>query len=221
MKLCGAIFDMDGTLMDSMGMWYQMDDIIFEMIGQELTQELRQTLGAMSLEKSVDYCIEHYPTSYTRQELLDGVMQHIRKFYGEKAEAKPGVIEFLTELQRRGVKRCLATATNRSEVEIALKHTGLDRYIPIIRTCEEAGADKSRPDIFEQCLPLLGCRKEECIVFEDSPVAVRTAKEAGFPVAGVYDAHWESAREEIRSTADYYLTSFTEWKRVFPELAQE
>ena len=221
MKLRGAIFDMDGTLVDSMGMWYRIDDTIFEMIGQELTPEVRKVLCVKSLSGSVDYCLEHYPAVCTRQELLDGVMQHIRAFYGEEAEAKPGAAEFLTELQRRGVKICLATATNRPEVEIALKHTGLDRYISFIRTCEEAGADKTRPDIFEQCLPLLSCSREECIVFEDSPIALRTAREAGFPTAGVCDPHWESAQEELRSTADYYLPSFTEWKHVFPDLTQE
>ncbi len=144
-------------------------------------------------------------------EIIDGFNGILTDFYVNKVPLKDGVSGMLETLRRRGVKMCLATATDRHLVEPALRRTGIYDYFGRIFTCTEAGAGKELPDIFRQALRFLGTDIRETVVFEDAFYAVRTAKADGFTVASVFDASPHHHPDESRFLADYYITSFADW----------
>lgn len=133
----------------------------------------------------------------------------LERYYRFEVSLKPGVAELLAQLQASGVKLCIATATDRYLVETALERCGVLSCFGAIFTCNEVGHGKDEPDIFEEALRFLGTEKAETVVFDDALYAVRTAKEAGFPVAVIYDSH-EKNQEGLRALADFYIEDFSQ-----------
>ena len=211
MRLQGAIFDMDGTLLDSMHIWDHFGTRFLRDLGVEPDPDTEDRVKVMTVQQCARYFRERYQLPQTEQELTDMAYHRVRRFYEEEVLPKPDVEKFLSLLKMEGVWMYAATATDREQAEAALSHTGLMRYFRGIMTCSEAGAGKDRPVIFEKCLTRLRCRKEDCVVFEDALHAIQTAKNAGFRVAAVYDASAEADQPEIRRLADYYISSYGDW----------
>lgn len=207
MKIAGAIFDFDGTLFDSMSIWDTAGENYLRSLGREPASDLSSTLSAMSLYQAAVYLRETYGLSLCVEEIMDGINKTVEDFYFYSAMPKPGVPEFLERLHLQGIKMCIATATDRYQIEAALERCGLTRYFGEIFTCTAVGHGKDEPHIYEAALEFLGTAKAETLVFEDALHAIRTAKAAGFPVAAVYDPH-EPNQAEVRSTADLCLEEF-------------
>lgn len=207
MKLKGAIFDFDGTLFDSMSIWDTAGEDYLRSLGCEPSKELRQILKTMSLHQSASYFKREYHLPLTEEEIIDGINHTVEAFYYHTAMPKPGAAEFLEELRGRGVKMCIATATDRCQIEAALKRCRMEHYFQDILTCTAVGHSKSEPHIFKAALQRLDTAKEETLVFEDALHAIQTAKSAAFPVAAVFDPY-ESRQDEVRALADIYLADF-------------
>ena len=139
--------------------------------------------------------------------LIEG---QVEDFYRNQVQAKPGVQKFLSLLKMEGVWMYVATATNRPLAEAALRHAGIDGYFRGMLTCSEVGQGKDSPEIFERAMRRLQSNKKDTVIFEDALHAIRTAKAAGFRVAGVYDGCSEADQPEIRCICDYYIRSFEE-----------
>ena len=210
MRLQSAIFDMDGTLLDSMPMWQELGVSLLGRFGVEADAELQERLKPMTLRQGAAYCRETYHLEPTVEELVALLEQRVDHFYHNEVQAKPGVARFLSLLKMEGVWMYVATATDRHLAEAALRHAGIDGYFRGLVTSAEVGSGKDNPEIFERAMRRLRSNKKDTVVFEDSLHAIRTAKAAGFRVAGVYDASSEAQQEEIRSLADYYIRSFDE-----------
>ena len=148
------IFDMDGTLCDSMNFWRD------ECAGVKYSDD---------------------------DSLWEEIFDRMREHYRNEVELKKGVLEFLEKARFCGIKMCIATATRRDVCEPFLAKTGLMNYMEFFVDCYDAGAFKEKPDIFLKCANRLGARISDCVVFEDTITAAKTAKSAGFYVAGVYD----------------------------------
>ena len=204
MNLRGAIFDMDGTLLDSMRIWKTVADDY--LIAQGVTPKpgLRDKVKTMSLEKAAEYMREEYALTQSPQEIADGVNGMIADFYENTAQPKKGAPELLSALSERGVKIALATATDRHLAEAALKRAGILRYFSAVCTCGEVGFGKKRPDVFLAALEKLGTKMEETYVVEDALFAMETAKRAGFSIAAVYDESAKDCVSEIKELADIY-----------------
>ena len=212
MRLQGAIFDMDGTLLDSMPAWYDLTSgILREEMGLPPDEELEHTIQTGDLSRGSALLLSRYGVSCTPAEMTAMGDARMERFYREQVVPKPDVEKLLSILKMEGVWMYVATATNRPLAEAGLRRAGLDRYFRGILTCAEAGRGKEDPLIYEKCLTRLRCRKRDCVVFEDSLYAIRTAKAAGFRVAGVYDGCSEADQPEIRALADYYIPSYGEW----------
>ena len=212
MRLQGAIFDMDGTLLDSMPAWYDLTSgILREEMGLPPDEELEHTIQTGDLQRSSELLLSRYGVSCTAEEMSAMGEARMERFYREKVVPKPDVEKLLSILKMEGVWMYVATATNRPLAEAGLRRTGLDRYFRGILTCAEAGKGKDDPLIFEKCLTRLRCQKRDCVVFEDSLYAIRTAKAAGFRVAGVYDGCSEADQPDIRALSDYYIPTYGEW----------
>ena len=213
MRIRGAIFDVDGTLLDSMFIWDTIGEAYLRSIGYQPKENLNETFKNMSLHQAARYYQTEYGVTQSIDEIMDGVNAMLERYYHFEVPLKPGAAELLERLRQDGVKLCIATATDRHLVEAALDRCGVLSCFGEIFTCNEVGHGKDEPDIFEEALRFLGTEKAETVVFDDALYAVRTAKEAGFPVAAVYDSH-EKAQDQIRMLADVYLEELTQLDKI-------
>jgi HAD superfamily hydrolase (TIGR01509 family) len=209
MRIRGAIFDVDGTLLDSMFIWDTIGETYLRSIGYQPKENLNETFKNMSLRQAARYYQTEYGVTQSIDEIMDGVNAMLERYYRFEVPLKPGVAELLERLRQDGVRLCIATATDRHLVEAGLDRCGVLSCFGEIFTCNEVGHGKDEPDIFEATLRFLGTRREETLVFDDALYAVRTAKEAGFPVAAVYDSH-ERSQAEVRARSDLYLEDLTQ-----------
>lgn len=211
MRLQSAIFDMDGTLLDSMPMWRNLLNDFLRSQGRVAKSNLWEDVRPLTLLDTAVYMREVYKLHQPEDEIVSMIEERISNYYSKKARPKPGVEKFLSLLKMEGVWMYIATATDRPLTEAGLKCAGIDGYFRGIVTCREAGAGKEKSaDVYERAMVRLRSNKKDTIIFEDSLAAIRTAKAAGFRVAGVYDADCPSDQDEIRAIADYYIRSFEE-----------
>ena len=207
----GAIFDVDGTLLDSMSVWANIGADYLRFLGYEPRENLNETFKSMSLYQAACYYQSEYGVTLSTDEIIAGVNDRIGQFYRERAGLKPGVAGFLRQLREKGVKMCIATATGRPLVEAALERCGVLAYFSDIFTCFSVGHGKDEPVIYRTALEHLQTARAKTIVFEDALYAARTARRDNFVTAAVYDAY-EKHQAELRAAADLYITDFTDWK---------
>jgi len=216
MKIKGAIFDLDGVLLDSMFIWDTLGETYLKSQGIKPRKDVRETLRPMSLLQAAEYFRYEYGMIESVQEIIDGINHLIEHFYFDLVKPKPGLLEFLDKLEEKNVKMCITTATDRFMVDAALKRNKMERYFGKIFTCTEVGQGKDKPDIYLQALEFLGMTKREVFVFEDALYAIKTAKEVGFSVVAVYDSTAQNQQNEIKKLADAYITTFQEIENEVP-----
>lgn len=205
--LKGAIFDFDGTLFDSMYVWDNAGENYLRSIGIEPKENLQERLKALSIFQSAAYIKEKYAIPLSVEEIMAGVNRTVERFYLEEVKPKAGAAEFLETLRSRGVRMCIATASEKYQVQAALKRCRLDKYFREIITCTDIAHGKDEPVIFRKAAECLGTAKESTAVFEDALHALKTAKSDGFITVGVYDRH-EKRQDEIRALADFFVEDF-------------
>ena len=205
----GAIFDLDGTLLDSMFIWDTIGEEYLRSLGKEPHEDLKKTFMTLTLEEAAEYYRENYGVTLSVQEIVDGVNSMVEQTYRTKVTLKPGIAEYLAWLKENGVRMCVATVTDRYLVEETLERLGVRHYFSEIFTCAEVGFGKDKPVIYQKALEHLGTAKDETYVFEDMLFALNTAKTDGFPTVGVYDRH-EVHQDELKELADYYILDFTD-----------
>ncbi|MBQ8497191.1 MAG: HAD family phosphatase [Clostridia bacterium] len=203
----GAIFDLDGTLLDSMWIWDTIGEVYLRSLGIKPRENLAETLKTFTLEQSAEHFRKYYGVTLSFAEIVGGVNGMVEKFYQDTVPLKKSVAEFLERLSLDGVKMCIATVTDRYLVEAALERLSIRAYFSEIFTTAEVGCDKTTPQIYRTALTHLGTEKSETVVFEDAYHALMTAKNDGFPVAAVYDKH-ESMQAEMKANGDYYITDY-------------
>jgi len=208
----GVIFDFDGTLLDSMVVWVQFEVEYLKSLGAEARQGLAEVLRSLSSVEEAIYFQEEYGVTQTVDEIIAGRNALIGEKYRNTIPLKPGVMEVLELLHNRGIKMCIATATERELIGPAIERLNLLKYISRVFTCEEVGESKSSPDIFIQAAEFMGTKVSETLVVEDALYAIRTAKKEGFIVAGLYDKSSLDHMEEIKSLSDFYWMDFQEMK---------
>ena len=213
--LKGIIFDFDGTLMDSMFIWDTAGEVYLRSIGKEPQEDLQKILKPMSLLQCAEYIQDRYEILQTYEEIMEGINHSVEGFYFHDVEPKPGVIEWLEELSAKNIRMCIATATDRYQVEAALKRCCMQHYFSEIFTCTEVGVGKDQPYFFRKAMGHLGTDRSNTAIVEDAFHAVDTAKSDGFLTVAVYDAH-EDKQLEIQEMADLYLPDYqnrnTFWK---------
>jgi len=213
MRLQGAIFDMDGTLLDSMHAWGALGSSFLRRQGKEPGEDLDRMLCTMSFREGAAYCAERCGLSMDPEEVMQLMRMEIEDFYRFRVVPKPGVERMLALLKMEGVWMYVATATDHPLADIAMDHAGLMKYFRGMVTCGDAGRGKDDPKVYEMALRRLRCKKEDTVVFEDALFALRTAKAAGFRTAAVYDPS-EPDQDAMKAEADYYIRSFEGWTEI-------
>ena len=189
-----AIFDMDGTLIDSMGYWTDLAEEYLVSKGvRDDFAGMQAILAPMTMEESGAYFMEKYALQGTPQQLAAEMNGLMDRHYKNDIPLKPGVREYLRELKSRGVRMCIASATPEHLARECLDRLQVLDCFEFILSCETLHTSKKKPDIYLAAARMLGAVPEEICVYEDVLYAVETAKNAGFYVAGVYDDA-ESAR---------------------------
>lgn len=211
MKIKGAIFDLDGTLLDSMYVWDTLGSQYLINKGIKPEKGLDDKFKTFSIVQAAEYYQSHYGITDSVERIIDDLNKMVEYEYFNNIRPKKGVINMLDMFRDSGVKMCIATATDRYLVEECLKNNNMLEYFCGIFTCTEVSAGKDQPLIFEKALKHLGTEKENTYVFEDSSFAARTAKDAGFKVIGVADKFAQGGKNGVIAAADEYITDYAEW----------
>ncbi len=204
MKIKGAIFDVDGTLLNSMFTWRHRGELFLEGLGIKPREGLHLDVRRVGFLEAPKMIKEEYSLPQSAEEIGKAMMKVVEDYYLIDPRVKDGTIEFLEELKKNGVKMCIATATDRQMVEPGLINAGIRDYFDEIFTCRALSTNKTKPFIFEKAMEFLGTSKEDTVIFEDALYAVRTAKNAGFFVTGIFDDQ-EPEQEEFRSLCDVFV----------------
>ena len=209
MTVKGAIFDMAGTLVNSLFFW----EVFWKSFGKKylkkeqftVPDEVDRKIRAMTLVEAMAAIKETFGLSVDVEELADFAYSDLERFYREEATVKEGVIAFLEHLKARGIPMCVASATDIRYVKMALESHGLLSYFDLVLSCADIGVGKEHPDIYLLAEQKLGLPKEALCVFEDSYVALETAKKAGFLTVGVFDRYNNFAPDRMRAASCVYL----------------
>ena len=215
MSVDGIIFDFDGTLFDSMYVWYCAASNYLISLSKEPSKTLNQEVAAMNIRQAAEYLKTSYGIDRTVPEIINDINRMAQVEYTDRVQPKCGVIEALEEMHRQGIKMCVATTNVTFLVRAAAQRCGLDRYFSAYFSGTELNINKDTPRIYELALEHLGTKKENTWVFEDSIFAVKSAKSGGFRVAAVYDEYSAEHISELEKTADVYLNSMKEWKKIY------
>ena len=208
MKIKGAIFDMDGTIVDSLSFW----DCLWRSIGEKYMgnpdfkpdDEVNKKVRTMIYVDAMTYFKEYYQLAVSTEEFVEFASDGVIDFYENTATVKEGAVALLGYLKENGIKLCLASATAMPWVMHTLKYHGLLQYFDFVLSCADIGVGKEHPDIYIKASELLCLPAGEICVFEDSYVAMETAKAAGFRTAGVYDKY-APGQERLVAASDVYL----------------
>ena len=209
-QILGAIFDCDGTLLDSMQMWYSAFEELVGRYSLEATKEMQETVEPITLPESCAWLHETYGIGESGPALNEELISWVRHEYATNVAEMPGARAMVEELHEAGVPMIIATSTSSAEVREALAVHGLDQYfIDVVCTAEvRDGRDKDFPDVYLEALERLGTPLEHTWVFEDAPFGVQTSRKAGFHVVGIHNDHDGRDEAAVRPWADIFSENY-------------
>lgn len=205
-----VIFDLDGTLIDSMWMWRQIDIDYLARHGHELPADLQDSIEGMSFSETAVYFKERFSLSDSLEVIKADWNRMAYDIYVNEVPLKPGVLEFLQYLKCKRIKTGIATSNSRELLLAVLESLGITEYFDELHTSCEVTRGKPAPDIYLLVAKTLGVTPEHCLVFEDIIQGIYAGKAAGMRVCAVKDAFSVKQEEEKKASADWLIDSFSE-----------
>ena len=211
MSFKAAIFDLDGTLLDSMGMWASLCPKFLSRHGIKVGMEVNAKIGVPSVRGAIRWMLETYNIAADEDHMYAQVWDEITHFYSEEVSLKPGIMPILDKLRRSGIRAGLLTATENGLLKHALRRVGLADYFGSdIVSCAELNLSKATAEPFMLITEKLNSTPEETIVFEDAFYAAKTAKLNNFKVAAVYDLY-EPHQDKLQNCANWYCRQWQDF----------
>jgi len=205
-----VIFDLDGTLIDSMNIWAKIDEEYLGNFGLTVPEKLQEEITHLTLTETALYFKENFNIENTIEDIISTWHDTAFYHYSNTIKLKDGVIPYLKSLKDMNIKIALATSNSVPLLEATLKNNGIYDYFDAITTTEEVKKSKDNPDIYLLSAKKLNVSPERCLVFEDIVQAVNGAKLAGMKVYSVYDESSKSQKEELIRLSDKYILTFNE-----------
>ena len=202
------IFDLDGTLIDSMNVWSDIDKEFFKMHDLPFEKDYQKEIGHKGLKEIAAYTKTRYNLKESEDEIVTIWLDMAKEAYAYKIPLKEGVKSFLEYLQSKNIKMGIATSNSLELTELVLKHHDIYKYFSKVVTVNELKTNKGSPDIYLHISDSFGLIPSECIVFEDLLTGIKTAKKAGYKVVGVKEISSLDKEKEIREIADLYISNY-------------
>lgn len=206
----GAIFDVDGTLLDSMDAWEGMTSRFLNRLNIKYDTELVERFRCMTLEQSFAVLAQEYGLGMTAEQIAEEFLDMAVLEYSGSISEKPGAFEYIRRLAEHGVKIAIATSGFCEPCKAAFKRYGIDGCITAYAFSKEVGVDKSNPDIYLLAAERIGVEPCDCMVFEDILMGIRGAKLAGMHTTAVYDDTNRSETDALKAEAERYITDWRE-----------
>ena len=206
----GAIFDMDGTLMDSMWIWRDIDIEYLGRFGIALPEDLQAKIEGLSFAETAVYFQEHFGITDSIEKIQSDWNDMAIDFYRHRIGMKRGARELLTQMKERGMKIGIATSNSVELTEECLAANGVADLFDTVRTSRDTPRGKPFPDIYLSVADEWGIAPEDLIVFEDIPNGAIAGKRAGMEVIAVADDYALPRREELIRIADHFIADFTQ-----------
>lgn len=203
------LFDMDGTLIDSMGAWYKADLGYLKKQGVDVSKVDYNLLVTAGMEQAIDLLQESLPESLDLEESRDYAVSYMRNFYSKEVRPKAGVREMLSYFSSKGIPMAIGSSTPEELCEIALDTAGLRSYFDFIFSASDYDIPKDDPIFFHRVAEKFGLGANEIAVFDDAIFAIRAASEAGSVTVGVEDRSYPQNEEEVRADSDFYIDRFS------------
>ena len=202
------IFDLDGTLVDSMWMWKDIDVEFLSAYGYECPEDLQKSIEGMSFSETAVYFKERFALPLKLEEIKQIWTEMSLEKYRREVSLKHGVREFLQHATKRGIRCGIATSNGREMVDAVIEALQISPYFQVVTTACEVAAGKPEPDIYLKVADTLKVDPADCLVFEDIPAGILAGKRAGMTVCAVEDDFSIGMREEKRSLADYFINDY-------------
>ena len=203
-----VLFDLDGTLVDSMWMWKDIDIEYLGKRGFDLPGELQKDIEGMSLTETATYFKNRFELPESLEEIKKEWMDMARDKYCHQVPLKPGAKEFLLYLKEHQIRTGIASSNGIKLVHAVLQAQGVDQYLDSVHTCCDVKRGKPNPDIYLLVAEELDVKPEECLVFEDIPMGILAGKRAGMRTCAVEDVFSRDQMNEKRQLADYYIQDY-------------
>lgn len=209
-KIKAAIFDLDGTIFDSMWVWTDIDKRFLGDRGFEVPKDYLQAIAPIGARKAAEYTIERFELNEKVEDVMNEWFDMAMEAYKNEVLCKPYVKEYLQKLKSNGIRLGVATSSDRKLVLPALERNGIIDFFETIVTVDQVDRGKGFPDIYERAAKNMGCANVECMVFEDILAGIKGAKAGGFVAIGVYEKHSLYEHPEIKRLADRFIMDFGE-----------
>lgn len=203
-----VLFDLDGTLVDSMWMWKDIDMEYLGKYGITLPPELQEYIEGMSFSEVSAYFKETFGLKESLEEIKSEWVSMAKYKYTHEVPLKPGALRFLKHLKEQGIPMGIATSNSRDLLDAVLESLEIAPYFDCCMTSCEAGAGKPAPDIYLKVAELLKTEPKDCLIFEDTPAGILAGNRAGIPVCAMADENSAGRKDQILQIADYYAETF-------------
>ena len=208
------IFDLDGTLVDSMKYWRSVSRDFMKTKGIDIEDEIQHKMTTMNLDASLKYLKDYYKLEESFEELMRDFSRTVEDFYRNKVETKEGCLEILEYFKDQGMKVVIGTSTAAHFANIVIEKYGIDKFIDGLYTADSVGHLKAEEKFYTSIVEELGERPEDVFLVDDSYLALRTGKKAGLEVIGIYDENSKDTWATIVSENKYSVNKLIELKNL-------
>ena len=211
-KTHGAIFDMDGCLLDSIKIWHESERRITDDAGIVLTKEQRDRLNALTLEEAAQFFHDEFGIGDNWPEVAQAIIGHMLAFYSNEAEANPGAVEYVRSVHASDSVLCVLSSSPQAFLQAGLAHANLIEFFDprLIISAEDEGLAKRDPRTFLQVCERMRCEPQDTCLYDDSWYALASARKAGLKTVGVFSDDNCGTHEELAAYADIVVDDFNE-----------